>query len=102
MPQLTDDHISAGDFATAGDTTTKTTMITGQQDSRLLKLPGELENKIYELVLHYKAALFIRVEPLYNRNHISYRYHPKPLGLLTVCREVRSDAPSIYYGSNTS
>lgn len=54
----------------------------------LLKLPGELRNRIYELVIVEKGRLKITAKG------------PGQPALLRTCRQIRREAGTIYYGSN--
>ena len=56
---------------------------------RLLELPPELRNRIYELVLPINRDILV-----HERWHVA-------LNLLATCRQTRSEGSSIYFGRNT-
>ncbi len=59
-----------------------------QQDCQLLQLPSEIRNRIFELVLLPNTLIEVKK---------TYRTPP----LLNTCRQLRSEAGSLYYGSAT-
>lgn len=62
-----------------------------QEQSRLCCLPGELRNRIYELVVHSESAIEITDDP-------STSTQP---AITRVCRLLRNDALSVFYSINT-
>ena len=87
-------HVHIG--ASAAAATTK-------QDSRLLKLPGELKTRIYELALPVYAPIRICAERSIDAERkLTYRFSPGLPALAAVCGEVRHDFPlETYYVENT-
>lgn len=61
-------------------------------DSPLARLPAELRNRIYELVLLYNDGV---------RMSMNYRREWQPPALLHASRQVRAESSSIYYAHNT-
>ena len=77
-----------------------------QQNSPLLRLPAELKNYIYELVMPTKDSIalranYVRLTDDDSSPRFCYRFAPATPPLLAVCREIRNDAIALYYGSNT-
>ncbi|KAI8934135.1 hypothetical protein NX059_008890 [Plenodomus lindquistii] len=68
-----------------------------QKSSRLFRLPPELRNRIYDLVLADIATT--RVIDLSKRADAPRREHTAPYGhrLLYICRQIRSEAAGLYY-----
>ena len=65
-----------------------------RQDSLLLRLPSEIRNAIYELVL---SGLYITIPKFYGKN-----YHgSNPIGLLLTCKRIHAEAIQVYYASAT-
>ncbi|KAK3714929.1 hypothetical protein LTR37_007419 [Vermiconidia calcicola] len=77
------------------------------QDSRLLRLPAELRNRIYSLALVQESHIEIKyftLKPASRRSApkkaSKLGYSPSPPGFLQVSQEVRTEATKIYYGAN--
>ncbi|KAK3679742.1 hypothetical protein LTR78_000118, partial [Recurvomyces mirabilis] len=66
---------------------------TTPQKSRLLTLPAELRNTIYEHVLCSKGHILVRD----GRSG----HHHRPKCLLHTCQQIREEASPIYYTQNT-
>ncbi|KAK3632266.1 hypothetical protein LTR56_004266 [Elasticomyces elasticus] len=59
-----------------------------RKSCHLFKLPGELRNRVYEAVLVSRGSVAIRPKG------------PGEPALLRVCKGIRAEARSIYYGAN--
>ncbi|KAK3710824.1 hypothetical protein LTR37_010048 [Vermiconidia calcicola] len=85
---------------------TKKKTITKSPDSRLMKLPGELRNEVYNLVLSGPERTFVHPSgrPMYIRNRIMEVHEGaaarwREPALLKVCKQVRSEAMAIHYST---
>jgi hypothetical protein len=67
------------------------------QSPGFLKLPGELRNTIYRLVLITGQPVNLN-QFLYNNNSATFK---SEYGLLQVCSEIRAEASSIFWAENT-
>jgi hypothetical protein len=74
-------------------------------DCHLLKLPSELRNQIYELVLVATHDIDAntwcatrRFKSYYTRATIKYSMEP---ALLATCKQIRGEGLPIFYGQNT-
>lgn len=82
------------------------------QDSQLLRMPGEIKNRIFELLMPTHSIIAPRAkkesvtsksclsDPSWTGEPYCYTYLPRVPPILQTCRELRIDAMSLYYGSN--
>ena len=67
-----------------------------QQGSRLLRLPAELRNRIYEEVLISEKPIYLNTTHV--RPHATWRWS---LGVLQACQMIRAEAQPVYYSNNS-
>lgn len=82
-------------------------LLDADQDSRLLRLPAELRNRIYTLVPVQESHIVIKRFTLWSTSRRNapkkaskLGYSPSPPGILQVCQELRTEATKVYYGAN--
>ena len=67
---------------------------------QLLRLPGELRNAIYHLVLDLNGRIYINRSQPEDDDISFYPYHYQP-ALARTCRHLRSEVLSVFYGEST-
>ncbi|KAK3699115.1 hypothetical protein LTR37_016589 [Vermiconidia calcicola] len=78
-----------------------------QAQCRLLRLPPELRNKIYEMVFYMPQGVCVVKPPWYwrvavaevRKRRIDFP-NPKRLALLQTCRHIRDETEGVFYGIN--
>lgn len=74
-----------------------------QHASPLLRLPGEIKNRIFDLVHPNGITILLRVVKQRSTGTISYQFYPAPPPLAAVCQQFRADFPvAQYYSEHTS
>lgn len=73
---------------------------TTHQESRLMKLPAELRNLIYELVVVEAKTIDI-VDPDHVQGGPGVSERAKQPGIAQVCRQLRREVLPIFYSQNT-
>ena len=72
--------------------------------SLLIQLPGEIRNRIYELVLYHSDKITIRIMTGTPEVANTYAYNEPIkhfLGLLSTCKQIRYEASPVFYEMNT-
>lgn len=67
----------------------------------LVGLPAEIQNDIFGLAVTTSTPIMIRIETRPAPTGTAYRVQPGLPALASVCRELRSVVPSLYYALNT-
>lgn len=71
------------------------------QDSPLLRLPAEIKNRVFELVIPTNTTVILRAQAADDADRKRYIFRPLPLALLLTCRELRAEFTTMYYATNT-
>lgn len=73
-----------------------------QQDCPLLRLPGEIKNRIFELAIPNGTTILASARRLpREEGKFAYQFYPALPPISAVCRQVRAEAMPQYYANNT-